>query len=291
MMSQPKPTEGNGSPPVPANAARQHIRFVEQAADGETVLMEFVDPNPSKAVLVAAGPETLPQAPVNDPGAAIDILSVPGHARDHPSTLEEMTQWVLAGNLPGTAPPITITLHGTHVVWRPGRAAILAPSDRLEALVLALVDFSYYERELHKLERATADSWPQLEADTPLAFEVTARDLERQEGVRRQVQRLLTVRLRHARIAPRLVRPGSQLSSLANQLGERLRDKARMEDRLETLGSQLEVFERVYEMSSQRFSEFRTARQDQTLEWVIIVLLAAETVLLLIEVILSLERH
>ena len=44
-----------------------------------------------------------------------------------------------------------------------------------------------------------------------------------------------------------------------------------------------------YEMAGQRFSEFRITRHETTLEWVIIVLLAAETLLLLIEVLLHLR--
>jgi uncharacterized Rmd1/YagE family protein len=46
---------------------------------------------------------------------------------------------------------------------------------------------------------------------------------------------------------------------------------------------QLEVFEgHVYEMSGQRMGEYRAAREEHVLEWVIIVLLAAELVLLLV---------
>jgi hypothetical protein len=194
-------------------------------------------------------------------------------------------QWIAAG-----APLVTITLHGTQVVWRPGQAVILAGADRMEALLVALVEFSFYEQELGRLERVIAGAWAALESDTPLAYEVKARDLPRFTEVAEQAQRLQTARIRLARLAPRLCRPATHLSSLATQLGERLREKTRVEDRLETVGAQLEVFERVYEMASQRFSEFRTARQEQTLEWLIIVLLAAETVLLMIEVLLTLER-
>jgi hypothetical protein len=153
-----------------------------------------------------------------------------------------------------------------------------------------LVEFAFYEREITRLERAVADAWPQLEADTPLAFEVTNKDLPRQENVRTQVQRMLTVRTHYARIVPRLMRPSTHLATLALQLGERLRERARIEDRLEALAGQLDVFERVYEMCSHRFSEFRTSKSETTLEWVIIVLLAAETLLLLIDLLIHLER-
>ena len=47
--------------------------------------------------------------------------------------------------------------------------------------------------------------------------------------------------------------------------------------------AQLEVFERIYEMNSQRISEFKAAKKEQMLEWIIIVLLAAESLFLLVD--------
>lgn len=269
-------------------ATRHHIRFVEQVAPGQAVLMEFVDPANCKAVGVAVEPGAMLTDSDRIAGEGIDILAVPGQPNDSSGTFDKLLAWVLEAHTAGTPPPITFTLHGAQVVWHSRRVAILAAAERMESLLLALVDFSYYERELARLERATADSWAQLECDTPLAFEVTARDLERRESVGRQTQRMLTVRMRYARIAPRLNRRGTNLPSLAHQLGERLREKSRVDERLETLANQLEVFEHVYELSSQRFSEFQTSRRETTLEWVIIVLLAAETMMLLIDLLWSL---
>jgi hypothetical protein len=284
-MGERMPSEEKPRPPILGKAARHHIRFVAQVADGQAILMEFVDPAPAKAVRVLAESNAV----VGDTDA-MDILTVPGQPNDDPGALEEMIQWVNEAHRPEMAPPITITLHGTQVVWHTGRVAILAAPERMDALMLALVDFGFYERELGKLERATADAWTQLEADSPLAFELAAKDQPRRDSVARQMQRMLNVRMRHARIWPRLYRPGTHLSSLAVQLGERLREKTRIEDRHETLGHQLEAFERFYEMASQRFSEFRASRAETTLEWVIIVLLAAESLLLLIDVLLHMER-
>jgi uncharacterized Rmd1/YagE family protein len=49
---------------------------------------------------------------------------------------------------------------------------------------------------------------------------------------------------------------------------------------LETVDSQLEVFEDIYEMSGQRMGEYRAAEVEKLLEWIIIVLLGAELLLL-----------
>jgi hypothetical protein len=292
-MTQRMSFEETTGPRTPPDATGHHIRFVEQSSDGQAAFMEFVDPGPAWAVRVAAAPEAGPDGAAGPDGRddALEVRTVPGRPGDHPGAADELAAWVLEAHQPGTAAPITVTLHNTQVVWHRARAAVLAPPERMEALLLAVVEFGFYERELGRLERTVAESWPQLEADTPLAFEVTAGDADRLEGVGRQARRMLAARMKHARLAPRLQRPGAHLSSLANQLGERLREHARVEDRLEHLAGQLEVFDRVYELSSQRASEFRIARQEKTLEWVIIVLLAAETLLLFIEVLLTLDRR
>jgi len=99
----------------------------------------------------------------------------------------------------------------------------------------------------------------------------------------------LTRRMRLTRIAPHLAQAQARLSPLANQLKDRLREKTCVEDRIEGVAAQLDVFERVYEMSSQRISDYKSSRQSHTLEWVIIVLLAAETLILFIELLWTLE--
>jgi hypothetical protein len=222
-------------------------------------------------------------------GDGIDILTVLGQPGDPLEGDEHLTAWVADG-MPGAGPPITLTLHGAQITWTPARAAILTTQERTTPFLLALIDFCHFENELRKLEREVAEGWPQLQLDTPLTHEVVELDPERFEAVGRSLQQTLARRMRLGRIAPHLSLPRSHLSPLANQLLDRLRDKVRVEDRVEAVGAQLEVFERVYEMASQRISDFNISRQERTLEWVIIFLLATEVVLLLIEVIRALER-
>ncbi len=64
----------------------------------------------------------------------------------------------------------------------------------------------------------------------------------------------------------------------------------RVTDRMEFVGSQLEVFERVYEMCGDRANEFAYSRKETTLEWVIILLLAMETIILLIDLMATLGK-
>jgi len=55
------------------------------------------------------------------------------------------------------------------------------------------------------------------------------------------------------------------------------------------LGGQLDLFERVYELCGHRASEFTLSRKSLTLEWVIIVLLGAQTILVIIDMLANLE--
>jgi hypothetical protein len=59
-----------------------------------------------------------------------------------------------------------------------------------------------------------------------------------------------------------------RLIAAAQKLGDELRERARIESRLETVDAQIEVYEGVYEMASQRMGEYRAAREEHVLEWV-----------------------
>jgi hypothetical protein len=267
---------------VSGEATLRRIRFVRDAGAAQEVLLEFPAPVPQKAVdvpggLAAAG------------GEGIDVLTVIGQPGDQLGASDELLRWVADAGSAAAEPPIAITMHGAQIVWGVARAAVLAAPGRSAPLVLALVDFSYCDNELRKLEREIAEGWAQLEADMPLAHEVAGVDRERWAAVGRRTELALKRRAHLARIEPLFTRARAHLPPLANQLVERLRERTQVEERLESLASQLEVFVRVYEMTGQRISDFRAARQDRALEWVIIVLLAAESLLLLIEVLGALK--
>jgi uncharacterized Rmd1/YagE family protein len=67
-------------------------------------------------------------------------------------------------------------------------------------------------------------------------------------------------------------------------VAERFRDRTRVTHRHESLDEQLQVFERVYESCGQRASDFMLTRSGNTLEWIIILLLAGQTLLLVFDI-------
>lgn len=287
-MTTTEPSRNKTSPSFPGEGTVRRVRFVSLAEAGQAVLREFADPAPHKAVCAVATPEWSAKNTEAALIDGIDILTVSSQTSEHPGLSEDLFKWVADGGPSGAAPPTTVVVHGAQIIWGSSRAAILAAPDRAESFLLALIDFCYYENELRKIEREVGEAWPLLEADSPLAHAVTASDPDRFEDIARRMAETLKRRMRLARIVPHLYQPRPHLPPLANQLIERLRERAHVEDRHEALVSQLDVFERIYEMNSQRISDFKAAQHQTTLEWVIIVLLAAEGVLLLIELLWTL---
>jgi hypothetical protein len=250
-------------------AGEYRIRFVEQIAGDDVVLMAFEDPAPRYAVLAGAG------AAAGEAGEILDVVLLPPSGAS-PGMQAEAGQSGIGGEA-----SIFVKYRGVELTWHPGRAVLQCESDQATALLSAVVEFDHYERELRRIEREIADGWAELEQDKALAFDVTPADLKRSEAVGTRMNQTFGRRIRFARIEPHLYEPQATLPAVSRKLGEELRAKARIETRLETVDGQLEVFEHVYEMSGQRIGEYRAAREEHVLEWVIILLLAAELVLLL----------
>jgi hypothetical protein len=265
-------------------ASERRIRFVEQVAVGDSVMMTFTDPATRYAILAEA--PALATRKVAS-GARDDVLDVVlltlstmpqgppfGSNEGFAERLEKTSE-------PGAPPPVYVKYRGVELTWRPGSAMLQCDSEQAESLLSAVVEFAHYECELRRIEGEIADSWADLERDKGLAFEVTPADLKRSGIVGARMNQVLQRRIRLARIGPHLYEPEASLPAASQKLGEELREKARTEARLETVDAQIEVFEDIYEMSGQRMGEYRAARQEHVLEWIIIVLLAAEMLLML----------
>jgi hypothetical protein len=274
----------NGQPIAKPTLYR--IRFAEQAPADQTVLMEFRDPAPRFALQMCNVLETPPTGQEAQEPDILEVVAVPGADQRWRNDLQN---WVAQAAPRSAVPPVTIKVREAQVTWCSGRAVIQGGIDHIDPLLAALADFHYYEAELRRLELEVAASWRELEEDSPLAYDVKQSDMTRYKEVGRRVEQTLRRRMRHVRIEPHLYEPSAHLPAAAQDLGERLREETRIEDRLEILDGQIEAFESVYEMCSQRIGEFRAAREGFVLESVIIVLLTVETVLLLAELIWCLE--
>ena len=210
-----------------------------------------------------------------------DLLLVPVDPAATAVPLPQLVTWVEQAD--ATARPVVLELYGTLVIWTPQRAAVAAVSDRLPRATAAVTDFAATAAELAEIERAIAGLWRNYEADLPCGFAVTAADAGRVPELAERYRQSMSLAGRLARLSPRIHQPPQHPPTLAGQLGERLRDRCRLADREEFADDQLETIVRLYEGCGQRASDRLLAQREHVLTWVIVLLLAAETVLLLVD--------
>ncbi len=289
MSQPPLPLVGLDASPT-CDFDLRRVRFVEQvdpsvAIDSRTsVLMTFTDPSLRYAVCssISIQDEHSPES--------MEVMILPLDSTSGNSLAPEgLNSWLGSVDMVSMQPRVMVKSRSAEVTWRPGRVLLRCERDQINPLLLALVEFHYFEKELRKIESEIEASWSDLNQDRRLAFQVTDHDLNQSESLRNRMEQTLERRMRHVRIEPHLYLPGIQLSVAAQKLGEELREKTRIEARCESVDSQIEVFEHVYEMASQRLGEFRDARYGHKLEWIIILLLAAEFVWLIAEFLMNLE--
>ncbi len=185
--------------------------------------------------------------------------------------------------------PIDTSCHlmqfqGAQIWWSPERCAIVAAPDRLISIRNALIEVTFYELELRHIERQVGAAWPEMEADLPLAFQFDERSIQRRSELKKRFQLALLGRARLARIGPYVHAPHLYPPTLSSQLSERLRERTRMMHRHEFLSEQLEVFGNVYELCGQRSSDYVHTRTGTILEWIIIILLLAQTLFTVVEI-------
>lgn len=222
-------------------------------------------------------------------GVALQLLTFPdaAAARDFSSsvpTTEALRMWVAAGDSGDGGTPLLIQLQGVLICVGESRLAISGGADRIQAVTGAALEYFWLDAEVRRLERITGERWIELEEDTPAAFELTEDLLLRREQLQKRFQQMISAKAVLARLAPMIECPALYPPTLASQAGERLREKSRLGDRLQFLREQTEVFETVYELCGQRVSDYVSSRRSHTLEWIIIVLLACETILLVVDI-------
>jgi len=223
-----------------------------------------------------AGASLETAVPLGQGDACMDIACIRSADGELPANVRA---WVESDPVAAGVAATWMAFQGTHVLWSAGRCAIVAPSDRMDSVRAAVLEATAHERELRSIERAMEESWPALESDSALAFEFDEASVGRRAQLRERLHRVLVLRARLARISPYLLSPLAHPPTLASQVAERLRERLRMPTRHEAAAVQLDVFRDAYDMCGQRASDYMLARTGHRLEWVIIVLLAAQLLL------------
>jgi hypothetical protein len=284
----------------PANLPQDTVRLLAELPDGWSIeqIAYVAQPTADSDVLFRF-PASIPVCAVRvESGSIVDsdaqtslgpmLLIIPVDV-DRPlngaqaNLLETMQSWVDLGQPPGIQPSHLMTFQGVQICWSISRIAIFATSQRIPSIRNTVIEASYYETELCKVEASLGQSWPLLEADMPLAFEFNQQSIPKRKQLRDRFRQILQQQAHMARIGPYVHAPHMYPPTLASQISERLRDRTRMMHRHEFLDDQLEVFHTVYESCAQRSSDFMLARSGHTLEWIIIVILLVQTLFSVVE--------
>lgn len=253
--------------------------------------------NGASSIEVEAVAESLPAAATSrrlplDTGETLDLLAVP-LADDGASgaDLDRLTavvrRWVgAAAPTTPSAPPhpyLAVPLYGCEVVWTPGRAAVVGPASRVQQLQDAVVEFATREAQVRDLEHRAARVLEAAEADAAGRSAGHAGALRRRAETAAHYQEAVALGRRLALLAPVLHAPPLHPPTLASQVGERLRERARLAERHEAATSQAELAERVAEACSHVAIDLVVARRQMALEWAIVVLLVLQTVMLVVD--------
>ena len=274
---------------LPDGSELLQIHYVTSGHEAAPTLLELKEPLACRAIVANKALES--DSPIGDEVLlTLSLLCIPCDEQDGAELAATAWDWVEPGVAVDQRQGLLITLQGARIVWTAGRAAIIASAQRLPALRLALLEFAVNESEVRKIEEAISTNWPHLESDGPYAFHFDDRAAQHREQLAQRFQDVLRLRMRLARVHPVLCRPPVHPPTVASQLSERLKERTRLEDRVEFVSDQLEVYERVYELCGQRSSDYLISRKETTLEWLIIVLLATETIVLLIDLMSSLGQ-
>lgn len=230
----------------------------------------------------------IPQERSSEFSNILTVLNIPVKTPTDEKQLANIQQWVGQNNhddsdTANVTQPQLIALHQVQVIWSPLRMAILASPERIETAKKSMIEVSYYVLELYRIEQEINELWPHLEADTAKAFEFNALAALRKKELADRFYKVVALRAKLAQLSPFLLSPHVYPPTMTSQLSERLRERLRVHEKVEFVSDQIEVFENIYTMCAERASEYQHARNSNTLEWLIIILLAAEVFLLTFE--------
>jgi hypothetical protein len=290
LPGDPAATPAPANPPAaprppavePVVLYRIAFRAVPDATPAAKTILRFDGASPSVAEVETLSADSFVELAQETPGSdEMLLLFLSDHTPDQEQWRHEAEAWMDDEEPEGFGPALRATTDGGWVLWRPGRAVVLAPPARCEELLSAVADFAFHDGELRKIEASLEANWPHLQQDLPLVHKVGRKELARTGHVGKMTALAMDWRLKCARIERRLLAPPSDAPAGGRRAGEKLRALARVEERLETLDGQIEVYEYAYEMINQRLSDYRHYRRELLAEIIIIALLVVEVAIML----------
>ena len=267
--------------PLPAidNVLAQRIRFVRQVPADKQAFVEFTEPELCFAVLEPVPVETLLSSFFQD-GVAFLFLQ-----HDSPEAVKwqkRAEEWIGSPANSGQ-PAFELFVKYDRILWRSGKMLVVGTMDQLDEILPAITEFAFYENELKTLEAEVHTALKNSKSDIHLTHGVEKADLKKQSHVNDMTHYATSARIRFACLEPLLEMSSTDLTGQARRLCFEMFSQANVPDRLQVVDDQLEVVQDLYELANDRLAEFRYYRNESILEVWVILILALELVLILIE--------
>lgn len=200
------------------------------------------------------------------------LIHLPGGDAAEATLREAVEAW--AGGRGGQE----LVFRSERLLWRPGRMAIIGNAD-IDTYRVALGTWDHLIATLAGIEARAEALWRTAHDDIDLTHGLRARDLTRQRCVNVATREITRLRMDFADIAPSLERAPPEMEGLARRVVMEFGAMADMPHRLEQLDEKLDVIADIYELANDRLSEFSYFRREYRVEWLIVILLAADLAL------------
>jgi hypothetical protein len=195
-----------------------------------------------------------------------------------PRDLEQrLENWLMEG-LGSKRPVIRSGLRTSRIVWSDDRAIIYTSAEQVMDVTDAVIRFTIASRETLILEQQMAETWPTIDAHTPLIHDVPLREQARQKDLKQVTEQVSHMQATLLRLETALEQLDPALSSASKRLYAELTEQARLHDRLEVLEDPIEFAVDHYELANTRLIEAKNAAREYFVGSLIAVLLAAELI-------------
>lgn len=257
-----------GTPPNRAVGVRR-IDFVSDPPPDANIIRRFRQPRRCAAM------ERMQDGPVDSGDLVITLVPSGAGAED--------AEWEHGWAEDRPTSPLAITVGGQKIRWRPGRALVQGAAAGFEHSIEALIDFTFYEGELRRLEEALEGREDQAQADIARAYSIRYHDRKDWPRIVKTAENFCRMRADYARLAPNLLVVSRDRHGDARRILLKLVEEGDIASRLEVFSDRLEACEDLYEGAVDRIAEFRWYREGHWLEAGIILLLSLELAILAVE--------
>ena len=258
-----------------------HIRFVDRPAATDTVVAEFNEPTMGFAVYDALGVEALVSAVSAEDCEGFRFALLPTGAATPYDIRKRIEDWA---GVARSDEAIVLGQLGDQVTWRRDRLMLIGDPARTREILRAVIEFAYYEGNLHRMEREVDTYLRAAENDISLTHQVTDSDLARWPRANEGVKLATLLRMHYVRLETRLERPSSNLAGPARRLVAELALQVDVADRLVAVDDRIEVLQDLYESATDRLSEYSYFRREYRLEVGIIIVLVVEVIAIIWEI-------